>query len=83
MMFAFNTADPEDYLSSSGELTFASGDTQQCHTVRIQNDDDCDTPEEEEDFFSNLVLVSGQPVIRVDPATARIVVDDSEDCSKF
>ena len=46
--------------------------------MRIVNDDICERPEIEH-FLSNLRLVSGMPVIIVDPPTARVEIDDSSD----
>ena len=60
---------------------FARGDTRQCHLVQILNDDICERPLVE-DFFSDLALVSGTPVIVVDPERAQVLIDDSEDCRK-
>ena len=70
---------PEDYISDSGLLTFATGDDRQCHSVRIVNNDIC---EDTEHFFSNLTLVSGIPRITVDPDGAKVIIDDTDDCGK-
>ena len=50
--------------------------------MRIVNDGICERPEIEH-FLSNLRLVSGMPVIIVDPPTARVEIDDSSDCRTF
>ena len=73
---------PGDYISASGELVFAVGDTRMCHDVQIVNDGICERPEIEQ-FFSNLELVSGLPIIDVDPPTAAVLIDDSVDCGGF
>ena len=73
---------PGDYISASGELVFAVGDTRMCHDVQIVNDGICERPEIEQ-FFSNLELVSGLPIIDVDPPTAAVLIDDSVDCGRF
>ena len=46
------------------------------------NDGICERPEIEH-FLSNLRLVSGMPVIFVDPPTARVEIEDSSDCRMF
>ena len=69
---------PEDYTSSTGILTFNTGDDRQCHEVGIVDDELCEEPSEQ--FFSNLALESGAPVT-VDPPTARVIIfDDTGDC---
>ena len=68
-----------DYVSSTGQLEFAIGDTRECHRVQILNDDICELPEQEL-FFSSLTLLSGTPVITVDPNRAQIIIDDTDDC---
>ena len=60
---------------------FATGDDRQCHRVQIVNDDNCEC--ELEQFFSRLAYVSGTPVVIVDPDTARVIIDDSQDCGKY
>ena len=60
---------------------FNTGDDRQCHRVQIVNDDNCER--ELEQFFSRLAYVSGTPVIIVDPDTARVIIDDSQDCGKY
>ena len=68
----------EDYVSSTGELVFAPGDSEQCHQVLILEDSTC---EEEEHLFSNLTAISEN--IEVDPDIARVEIDDSLDCREF
>ena len=60
---------------------FATGDDRQCHRVQIVNDDNCER--ELEQFFSRLALVSGTPVIIVDPDIAQVIIDDSQNCGKY
>ena len=72
-----NTEAPDDFLADSGVLVFSTGDDRQCHRVRIVDDEFCDP----EQFFSNLALVPGAPVIIIDPASAQIFIQDS-DCGK-
>ena len=73
---------PEDYISDSGLLAFATGDDRQCHSVRIVDNDLCEDPVLEH-FFSNLTLESGIPRITVDPDGAKVIIDDIEDCGKY
>ena len=69
---------PEDYLSTTGILTFNIGDARQCHDVGIVDDVIYET--EVEQFISNLALLSGAPV-RVEPPSARVIIfDDTDDC---
>ena len=71
------TEAPGDYLSDSGVLVFNTGDSEQCHHIQIVDDNYCDPGQ----FFSNLALMSGAPVITVDPPKAEIVILDS-DCGE-
>ena len=61
---------------------FNTGDNRQCHTVNIVNDDECEEPAE--DFFSNLELVSGVPIITVIRPEAQVFIDDTgePECGK-
>ena len=68
---------PEDYTSSTGILTFNTGDNRQCHDVEIVNDAIYESKLEQ--FFSNLALVSGAPVT-VDPESAQVIINDDDDC---
>ena len=72
----------QDYLASTGQLVFAAGEDRVCHEVTILNDDICERPLLEH-FFSTLSLVTGKQVIVVDPETARVIIDDSDDCRKL
>ena len=73
-----NTADAgTDYLAVTGEeLMFSRGETSVCHTIVIVNDDICER-DPNENFFSDLVYVSGVMPITIAPSTAQIVIDDS------
>ena len=73
---------PRHYISDSGILRFSTGDSEQCHGVRIVDDDICGP--ELKQFLSSLTLVSGSPVT-VNPPSTRVVIDDSLDpeCSKW
>ena len=73
----FHLVSPQDYSSSTGILTFNTGDDRQCHDVEIV--DDVISESEFELFFSNLALVSGAPVT-VDPPSALVNINDNDDC---
>ena len=77
LFLCFFLVAPEDYLSSTGILTFNTGDDRQCHDVEIVNDDTYESDLEQ--FFSNLALVSGAPVT-LDPSSAQVIIDDNDDC---
>ena len=79
--YCYLLASPEDYIESSGTLMFNTGDDRQCHIVPLVDDNVCERPEIER-FHSTLDLVSGMPVIVVDPERATVYIDDSEDCRK-
>ena len=59
------------------QLVFNTGDDKQCHTINIVDDDDCEQPAE--DFFSNLMFVSGQPLVTINPAQAQVIIDDDNE----
>ena len=72
------TVAPGDYGAVVGEqLVFNAGDDRQCHTVNIVDDNDCEQPAE--DFFSNLMFVSGQQVVTINPAQAQVIIDDDSE----
>ena len=73
----FSLVSPDDYMSDSGILTFNTGDTGQCHNVKLVNDAKC---EGEVQFISNLTLVTGAPVTVVPPSAQVIIFDDGGDC---
>ena len=58
-------------------LVFARGQNRVCHDITILQDDDCEILRVE-DFFSNLEYVSGVQPITIDPARARVVIDEPE-----
>ena len=71
-----------DYEPTSAMLSFSTGSERDCHTITILQDTDCEqTPE---NFFANLTLTSGSPVIIIDPELTEIIIDDSNetDCGK-
>ena len=71
-----------DYEATSVQLEFARGSMRQCHTVTIIPDEVCElTPEE---FFADLVLVSGSPIININSSITQIIIDDTDetDCSE-
>ena len=61
-------------------LVFEIGDKNQSHTIPIRNDSVCESNPNEQ-FFSNLVYVSGLRPIMIDPmrATATVIIDDSNE----
>ena len=71
-----------DYVATSANLMFSLGDSQQCHSVEIIDDLICEpTPE---NFFADMLLVSGFDV-SVDPDLTTVLIDDSdeEECGKW
>ena len=56
---------------------FNAGDDRQCHTINIIDDNDCEQPAEH--FFSNLMFVSGQQVVTINPAQAQVIIDDNNE----
>ena len=68
---------PEDYISASGTLTFETGDTRQCYPVQIVDDEFCDPGL----FLTNIALITGEPVITVEPSMAEINIMDP-DCGE-
>ena len=69
---------PADYTGQSHVLlSFDTGDTVQCHTVEINDDDLCE--QLPEDFFSELTYVSGIMAIIVNPDTARVIINDDNE----
>ena len=72
------TVAPGDYGAVVGEqLVFNTGDARQCHTVNIVDDDNCEQPAE--DFFSNLMFVSGQPLVTINRPQAQVIIDDDNE----
>ena len=75
---------PGDYGGVIGQLIqFNTGDTNQMHTILIEQDDICERPSEF--FFSNITLVSGTQPIEVIYPQAIVFVDDSlePECGKL
>ena len=72
------SAEGTDYLGQTANLTFAAGDSESCHTVVINQDDECEDPVPE-DFFANLAYVSGIQNINVVQDRTRVLIDDSNE----
>ena len=73
-----------DFVGQSTNLMFALGDSESCHTVNILQDNVCEHPNSE-DFFANLVYVSGIENINIVRGRTRVLIDDSNEseCSEF
>lgn len=57
---------------------FNRGDIRVCHTIDILQDSICeDDPNEH--FFSDLSYVSGVLPITINPPTAEVIIDDSDE----
>ena len=71
-----------DYVAVSAVLEFTRGSMRECHTVQLIQDDECELPVE--NFFANLTLLSGRPVIIIDPFITEVIIDDSSenDCGE-
>ena len=71
-----------DYVAGSAELEFTRGSVRVCHTVQLIQDEECELPVE--NFFANLTLLSGRPVISINPFITEIIIDDSSenDCGE-
>ena len=78
----FSAVQGVDYVATSDELVFSLGDSQQCHSVEIIDDLICELPPE--NFFADMLLVSGFDVT-VDPDLTEVLIDDSdeEECGKW
>ena len=79
-----HTVAGEDYTAVVGEpLAFAKGQSRECHTMLITQDDICDN-DRIEDFFSDLAYVSGIMPINIDPPRTRVIIDDTNEpeCGK-
>ena len=57
---------------------FPRGTEHVCHTVTINQDDDCEV-RPDESFFSDLSLVSGVGEIIIQLPTAEVIIDDREE----
>ena len=75
---------PDDYEAVAGSvIQFNVGDVRVTYTIRINQDQICET-DPDEFFFSNIALNSGvQPIFVIQPTT-EITIDDSAEaeCSK-
>ena len=70
----------EDYVAVIRmPLNFPRGTERVCHTITILQDDDCEVLSENESFFSELSLESGVGVIIIEPPTAEVIIDDTEE----
>ena len=58
---------------------FPRGTERVCHTVIINQDDECELLPENESFFSNLSLESGVGEIIIQLPTAEVIIDDTEE----
>ena len=77
--FILNNLHPvegQDYVAATEDLVFPQGSTRVCHTIMIIDDNIC---ESDKDFFSDLSPVSGMLPITIDPETARVIIDDSNE----
>ena len=71
-----------DYVAVSAELEFSRGSVRECHTVQLIQDEDCELPVE--NFFANLTLLTGSPVIIISPSITEVIIDDfsESDCGE-
>ena len=79
-----NTVARDDYSAvTSNVIQFNVGDVRVMHTIRINQDQLCET-DPDEYFFSNITLNSDMQPINVIEETAIIIIDDSAEpeCSK-
>ena len=60
------------------QLVFNTGDTRVCHSITILQDNVCES-DPNEYFFSNLSYVSGVQPISIDPPTAQVIIDDTNE----
>ena len=78
------TVAPDDYEAVvSEQLVFSNGFARRCHTINVVNDNVCEQPAEH--FFSNLMFVSGQQLVTINPAQTTIFIDDDNEpeCGKI
>ena len=66
---------PDDYTAVVQVLQFSVGDSRECFTVDITQNDLC---ENNEDFFANLEFRSGIEPIIVAPERANVLIDEPE-----
>ena len=57
------------------QLVFNAGDMNQSHTITILDDLECERNPNEQ-FFSDLVYVSGDMTINIDPNRAMVEIND-------
>ena len=56
---------------------FPRGTVRVCHTVTINQDNECEILPENEFFFSDLSLESGVGEITLQPPIAQVIIDDA------
>ena len=84
MHYCYHTVSPDDYEAVVNQLIqFNMGDVRVMHTIRINQDEICET-DPDEFFFSDITFNSGMQPINVIRETATITIDDSNEpeCSK-
>ena len=70
----------QDYVAVVREmLNFPRGTMRVCHTVTINQDDECEYFPENEYFFSDLSRESGVGEIIIQPTTAQVIIDDTQE----
>ena len=73
-----------DYVPVAGEIVqFNAGDITRTHTIIINDDDECEK-DPNENFFPNIVLHCGVPVITVTVPRAMVKINDTAEpeCGK-
>ena len=60
------------------QFVFRHGDTHMCHNVTISNDDVCES-DTNENFFSDLLLISGAQPINITRPTAEVIIVDVDE----
>ena len=79
-----NIVSSDDYVAVNDQIIqFNTGDTNQTHTIIINQDQVCEN-DQNEILFSNITLVIGTQVIEVVQFKAFVIVDDKlePECSK-
>ena len=68
----------DDYVAVIKEpLMFPRGTVHVCHTVTINQDNECEILPENEFFFSDLSLESGVGEIVIQSPTAQVIIGDA------
>ena len=68
----------DDYVAIIREpLMFPRGTLYVCHTVTINQDNECEILPENEFFYSDLDRESGVGDIIIQPDTAQVIIDDT------